>query len=57
VCGVWAVMLKLFRVVLWLKAEDKQQIKNAVEIAFGSLTAERAQVYEADNPPPTKGST
>ena len=45
-------MLKLFRVVIWLKANDKQEIKNTIEIAFGSLTAERAQVYEADNPPP-----
>jgi len=52
-------MLKLFRVVLWLKAEDKPQIKTAIEVAFGSLTAERAQVYEtaADHPPPTQGST
>jgi hypothetical protein len=44
--------MKLFRVVLWLKANDKPEIKKAIELAFGSLTAERAQVYEADNNPP-----
>jgi hypothetical protein len=44
--------MKLFRVVIWLKANEKQEIKNAIALAFGSLTADRAQVYEADNQPP-----
>jgi hypothetical protein len=44
--------MKIFRVVIWLKANDKSEIKNAIEIAFGSLTAERAQVFVAENEPP-----
>jgi hypothetical protein len=43
-------VLKLFRVVIWLKATDKPEIKKAIEVAFGSLTADRAQVYEDNTP-------
>jgi len=41
-------MLTTYRVVIYLRASTREQVKTALEAAFGPLVSNDARIYEVD---------
>ena len=41
-------MLITYKVVLYLRAHNRDQVKDAIDHAFGSVTANDARIFERD---------
>ena len=50
-------MLITYRVVIYLRAHEREQVLAAIEAAFGSVTAGNAKIYEVDPSAPPKRET
>ena len=44
-------MLTTYRVVIFLRAQNRDQVLAAIEAAFGSITAGNAKIYNLDPVP------